>query len=61
MQVIILKKLMLYLSLSVRPNCMVGEFRCTNGQCISKGDKCDIKVDCFDGSDETNCEDGIFL
>uniref|UniRef100_A0A3P9PJ83 Low-density lipoprotein receptor-like n=1 Tax=Poecilia reticulata TaxID=8081 RepID=A0A3P9PJ83_POERE len=35
--------------------CKSGEFRCTNGQCISKAYVCDKDKDCSDGSDEEDC------
>ena len=31
------------------------EFKCYNGQCISGDKLCDLKMDCFDGSDERFC------
>lgn len=35
--------------------CRPEEFRCNNGQCISKSFVCDKDDDCTDGSDETTC------
>uniref|UniRef100_A0A3B5M3A2 Low density lipoprotein receptor b n=1 Tax=Xiphophorus couchianus TaxID=32473 RepID=A0A3B5M3A2_9TELE len=35
--------------------CKTDEFRCTNGQCISKAYVCDKDKDCSDGSDEVDC------
>uniref|UniRef100_A0A3B4WEJ2 Uncharacterized protein n=1 Tax=Seriola lalandi dorsalis TaxID=1841481 RepID=A0A3B4WEJ2_SERLL len=35
--------------------CKAGEFRCANGQCISKTFICDNDNDCSDGSDEVSC------
>ncbi|XP_037803368.1 low-density lipoprotein receptor-related protein 2-like [Penaeus monodon] len=32
--------------------CMVTEFRCNSGQCITKQQECDGKTDCWDGTDE---------
>ncbi|XP_022097778.1 MAM and LDL-receptor class A domain-containing protein 1-like isoform X1 [Acanthaster planci] len=37
------------------PNCQVGEFRCTDGTCISHELMCDFRFDCNDGSDEDTC------
>ncbi|CAG9131327.1 unnamed protein product [Plutella xylostella] len=35
--------------------CEEHEFQCTNGECIRKEFRCDSRVDCLDGSDETAC------
>lgn len=35
--------------------CKDSEFRCNNGQCISKSFVCDEDDDCSDGSDEASC------
>ena len=32
--------------------CALGQFRCSNGQCISERLKCNAIKDCLDGSDE---------
>uniref|UniRef100_A0A3Q4HUM5 Uncharacterized protein n=1 Tax=Neolamprologus brichardi TaxID=32507 RepID=A0A3Q4HUM5_NEOBR len=39
---------------AARP-CGDREFRCANGQCISKSFVCDNDNDCSDGSDEVSC------
>jgi len=39
--------------------CDGGEFRCDDGECISQLWKCDLELDCEDGSDEHHC--GILL
>ncbi|VBB31926.1 unnamed protein product [Acanthocheilonema viteae] len=36
--------------------CEPNQFRCENGKCIAKIDRCDRKYDCDDGTDETTCE-----
>ncbi|XP_057191697.1 MAM and LDL-receptor class A domain-containing protein 1 [Triplophysa rosa] len=35
--------------------CLTEEFACVRGGCVSEEHVCDFKVDCEDGSDETNC------
>ena len=35
--------------------CIVDQFQCASGQCISVSFYCDFKTDCLDGSDELNC------
>ena len=32
------------------------EFRCYNGQCVDASAICDLKLDCYDGSDERFCD-----
>ena len=36
-------------------SCQDRAFRCSNGQCIYSGDRCDGTQDCTDGSDESGC------
>jgi hypothetical protein len=36
-------------------NCELNEWECKSRQCIPMESRCDIKNDCFDGSDELNC------
>lgn len=36
--------------------CEVDEFYCQSGECISADFKCDVYMDCMDGSDELNCK-----
>ena len=40
------------LSISI---CSESEFTCDDGSCIALSRKCDLRVDCPDQSDETNC------
>lgn len=35
--------------------CSRGEFRCNTGECIPASRRCDLRVDCHDGSDENDC------
>ena len=37
-------------------DCHPNGFTCTDGSCIDLDAKCDSVVDCFDGSDESDCE-----
>jgi len=39
--------------------CKEGSFKCTSGECVPIEDRCDFKMDCFDGFDELNC--GIYF
>ena len=36
--------------------CAEDEFTCANGRCILNIDKCDNWNDCYDNSDEEDCE-----
>lgn len=38
-----------------RPNCTDDEVRCQGGRCIPQTALCDLKNDCGDNSDETEC------
>ncbi|XP_034485719.1 modular serine protease-like [Drosophila innubila] len=38
---------------AMKQNCYEGQFQCKNGECISADLKCNAKLDCTDGSDET--------
>ncbi|XP_022108963.1 uncharacterized protein LOC110989125 [Acanthaster planci] len=43
-------------------SCLEDEFHCGHSICIQASWRCDFVVDCFDGSDEINCDDRtIFL
>lgn len=36
-------------------------FRCRDGQCVTRHSRCDFAKDCFDGSDEFDCQSKSFL
>lgn len=36
--------------------CPLNKFRCSYGACIEKEQRCDGKLDCFDQSDEYQCQ-----
>ncbi|XP_031569217.1 uncharacterized protein LOC116303758 isoform X3 [Actinia tenebrosa] len=36
-------------------SCSPSTFKCSSLECISLEDRCDFKMDCFDGTDERNC------
>lgn len=36
--------------------CSRGYFACATGECLAQTKFCDGKQDCYDGSDESNCE-----
>lgn len=31
------------------------QFACPNGECIPLAQRCDRRIDCYDGADESNC------
>ncbi len=35
--------------------CRDGEFTCKSGQCIPMTQRCNLNLDCVDGSDESDC------
>lgn len=37
-------------------SCGMEEFTCNDGKCISLTKRCDLKYDCYDRTDERNCE-----
>lgn len=41
--------------------CTVSQFRCNNGNCISKTLQCDYNNDCGDNSDEFGCGKSVFF
>lgn len=36
-------------------DCVAGEFKCNDGNCIDQSLVCNGNYDCYDGDDETNC------
>ena len=42
-------------SISVIPPCPRDQFQCVSGQCINATNRCDVKFDCDDKSDEERC------
>lgn len=36
--------------------CEENQFECRNGRCIEFDERCNKNNDCFDNSDEENCE-----
>ncbi|KAG7153331.1 C-reactive protein-like 1, partial [Homarus americanus] len=39
--------------------CMEGKFTCTDGSCVSESQRCDLRNQCSDGSDEDGCHNVI--
>ncbi len=39
-------------------HCEISEYRCADGTCIPEMRICDRLVDCLDGADEEQCENG---
>ncbi|XP_076058656.1 uncharacterized protein LOC143035676 [Oratosquilla oratoria] len=37
-------------------SCALNQFSCSDGSCIPFGSRCDLKFDCLDDSDESQCE-----
>ena len=44
-----------YAFVLVHHECGTTEWRCLNGQCIPENQRCDVKHDCVDLSDELDC------
>ena len=44
-----------YVFVLVHHECGTTEWRCLNGQCIPENQRCDVKHDCVDLSDELDC------
>ena len=42
-------------------SCNESAFRCKSGECIDVEYRCNFQVDCYDASDEKNCDEGNFL
>jgi len=41
--------------------CGRNQFRCNDGRCISSTGRCNRRLDCADGNDETNCSQFTFI
>ena len=42
-------------------DCILGEWRCDNSQCVTKDKRCDGTVDCSDQSDEMRCDGKLYV
>ncbi|EDV19642.1 uncharacterized protein TRIADDRAFT_61895 [Trichoplax adhaerens] len=47
-------------TLSKNISCTDDAYRCKSGECIDVAGRCNFRIDCYDGSDEKDCDEGIY-